>query len=163
LLDAYAILAQQGESMIDPAQLPILLKAIDFVFDEGRKILEERRERRKLHDNSPKSEIPELVKEIKLPEVEIEKPSKHSLLAAKVDEILWQDHEEEVKHLVRLLETYSRNYHLAKEQYAKWGSALVPPIIVNNMADAENSIIETMEKLQNILSKVYKKDIRPIA
>ncbi len=34
--------------MIDPVQLPILLKAIDFVFDEGRKILEERRERRKM-------------------------------------------------------------------------------------------------------------------
>ena len=33
--------------MIDVAQLPILLKAIDFIFDEGRKILEERRERRK--------------------------------------------------------------------------------------------------------------------
>ena len=148
--------------MIDPAQLPILLKAIDFVFDEGRKILEERRERRKLQDASPKNDIPEVVKEIKLPELEIEKPNKQNLLAAKVDEILWQDHEEEVKHLVRLLETYSRNYHLAKEQYAKWGSALVPPIIVNNMIDAENSMIEAMEKLQNILSKVYKKDLRQI-
>ena len=148
--------------MIDPAQLPILLKAIDFVFDEGRKILEERRERRKLQDASPKNDTPEVVKEIKLPELEIEKPNKQNLLAAKVDEILWQDHEEEVKHLVRLLETYSRNYHLAKEQYAKWGSALVPPIIVNNMSDAENSMIEAMGKLQNILSKVYKKDIRQI-
>lgn len=148
--------------MIDPAQLPILLKAIDFVFDEGRKILEERRERRKLQDASPKNDIPEVVKEIKLPEFEIEKPNKQNLFAAKVDEILWQDHEEEVKHLVRLLETYSRNYHLAKEQYAKWGSALVPPIIVNNMSDAENSMIEAMEKLQNILSKVYKKDLRQI-
>lgn len=148
--------------MIDPAQLPILLKAIDFVFDEGRKILEERRERRKLQDASPKNDIPEVVKEIKLPELEIEKPNKQNLLAAKVDEILWQAHEEEVKHLVRLLETYSRNYHLAKEQYAKWGSALVPPIIVNNMSDAENSMIEAMEKLQNILSKVYKKDLRQI-
>ena len=148
--------------MIDPAQLPILLKAVDFVFDEGRKILEERRERRKLHDNSSKSEVPELVKEIKLPDPEMAKASKQNLLASKVDETLWQDHEEEVKHLVRLLETYSRNYHLAKEQYAKWGSALVPPIIVNNMADAENSMIETLEQLQNILSKVYKKDISPI-
>lgn len=148
--------------MIDPAQLPILLKAIDFVFDEGRKILEERRERRKLQDNSPKNDIPEVVKEIKLPELEIEKPNKQNLLAAKVDETLWQNHEEEVKHLVRLLETYSRNYHLAKEQYAKWGSALVPPIIVNNMIDAENSMIEAMEKLQNILTKVYKKDLHQI-
>jgi hypothetical protein len=43
--------------MIDPTQLPILLKAIDFVFEEGRKILEERRERRKAQENPPKAEI----------------------------------------------------------------------------------------------------------
>jgi hypothetical protein len=148
--------------MIDPAQLPILLKAIDFVFDEGRKILEERRERRKLKDSSSKTESPEIEKEIALPEPESQIISKQIVLDSKVDETLWQNHEEEVKHLVRLLETYSRNYHLAKEQYAKWGSALVPPIIVNNMSDAENSMIEAMGKLQNILSKVYKKDIRQI-
>ena len=46
--------------MIDPTQLPILLKAIDFVFEEGRKILEERRERRKANATPPdgKSEEP---------------------------------------------------------------------------------------------------------
>ena len=33
--------------MLDPIHIPVLLKAIDFIFDEGRKILEERRERRK--------------------------------------------------------------------------------------------------------------------
>lgn len=148
--------------MIDPAQLPILLKAIDFVFDEGRKILEERRERRKLKDSPSKTESPAIEKEIALPETQSQIISKQIVLDSKVDETLWQNHEEEVKHLVRLLETYSRNYHLAREQYAKWGSALVPPIIVNNMADAENSMIEAMEKLQNILSKVYKKDIRQI-
>ncbi len=148
--------------MIDPAQLPILLKAIDFVFDEGRKILEERRERRKLKDSPSKTESPEIEKEIALPEPESQIISKQIVLDSKVDETLWQNHEEEVKHLVRLLETYSRNYHLAKEQYAKWGSALVPPIIVNNMIDAENSMIEAMEKLQNILTKVYKKDLHQI-
>jgi len=62
---------------------------------------------------------------------------------------------------VRLLETYSRNYYLAKEQYAKWGSALVPPIIVSNMNEAENSMLETIKRLEIILSKVYKKDIIP--
>ncbi len=36
--------------MIDPIQLPILMKAIDFIFEEGRKILEERRERRKAQE-----------------------------------------------------------------------------------------------------------------
>ena len=148
--------------MIDTVQLPILLKAIDFVFDEGRKILEERRERRKQSDGPSKKEALEPAKEVVPSKPEMEKETKQDLLVTKVDEILWQDYEEEVKHLLRLLETYSRNYQLAKEQYAKWGGALVPPIIVNNMTEAENSMIESMEKLQNILSKVYKKDVRPI-
>ena len=148
--------------MIDPVQIPILLKAIDFVFDESRKILEERRERRKMNDASSKSEDQEPAKELTLPEPEREKEIKQDLLASKIDEILWKNHEEEVQHLVRLLETYSRNYHIAKEQYAKWGSALVPPIIVNNMTEAENSMIETIKRLEIILSRVYKKDINPI-
>jgi len=148
--------------MIDPTQLPILLKAIDFVFDEGRRILEERRERRKLNDNSPKNEDQEPAKEITAPEPEKEIEIKQDLLASKIDEILWQNHELEVQHLVRLLETYSRNYQLAREQYATWGSALVPPVIVLQMNEKENSMIETIKRLEDILSKVYKKDIHPI-
>jgi len=148
--------------MIDPVQLPILLKAIDFVFEEGRKILEERRERRKANDNPPESKDQEPAKEITPLEPEKGNEIKQDLLTSKIDELLWQNHEEEVKHLVRLLETYSRNYHLAREQYAKWGSALVPPIILHNMTDAENSMMETIRQLEIILSKVYKKDIQPI-
>jgi len=148
--------------MIDPVQLPILMKAIDFVFEESRKILEERRERRKLSDSPPESKEQEAAKEPVLPEPEKAKEIKQDLIVSKIDEILWQNHEKEVEHLVRLLETYSRNYHLAREQYAKWGSALVPPIIVHNMTEAENATIETIKQLEVVLSKVYKKDIQPI-
>jgi len=149
--------------MIDPVQLPILLKAIDFVFDEGRKILEERRERRKMESSAPaKLEAPETeAKQIVPLEPEKAKEIRQELSTSKVDELLWKNHEAEVQHLVRLLETYSRNYHLAKEQYAKWGSALVPPIIMHNMMEAENSMIETIQKLETILSKVYNKNIQP--
>jgi len=147
--------------MIDPIQLPILMKAIDFVFEEGRKILEERRERRKSNEAASKSEDQEPVKEPALPEPETAKEIKQDLLTSKVDEIQWQNHEAEVKHLVKLLETHTRNYHLASEQYAKWGSALVPPIIMHNLTDAENSIAATLQKLEIVLSKVYKKDINP--
>ena len=147
--------------MIDPTQLPILLKAIDFVFDEGRKILEERRERRKNGDSTQMSESQEPPQVVTLAEKQEQKEAKHELLASKIDEILWRDHELEVKHLVKLLETYSRNYHLASEQYAKWGDALVPPIILHNLTEAENSMIETTKKLETVLSKVYKKDITP--
>jgi len=147
--------------MIDPTQLPILLKAIDFVFDEGRKILEERRERRKNGNSIETSENQEPAREIAPTEIQEKNESKQDLLASKIDEILWQNHELEVKHLVKLLETYSRNYHIASEQYAKWGSALVPPIIVHNMTEAENSMIDTIQRLETVLSKVYKKDITP--
>ncbi len=148
--------------MIDPTQLPILLKAIDFVFEEGRKILAERRERRKAQENPPKAEIQKPAKEANAVEVQEPKELKQDLLASKIDEILWQNHEMEIQHLVRLLETYSRNYQLAKEQYAKWGSALVPPIVVNNLSEAENSVLETINQLEAVLSKVYKKDIHPV-
>jgi hypothetical protein len=86
--------------------------------------------------------------------------TKQDLLAAKIEPGRWQDHEQEVQHLVRLLETYSRNYHLAQEQYAKWGSALVPPIIMHNLTEAENSMLGTIKQLEAVLSKVYKKDIQ---
>lgn len=145
--------------MIDPIQVPILLKAIDFVFEEGRKILEERRERRKANESAPKIENTEPQKDIVPLPIEQIKEVKRDLLASKIDDLSWVNHEEEVRHLVRLLEIHSRNYHLAKEQYAKWGSALVPPIIMHNLTEAENSLIETIQRLEAVLSKVYKKDI----
>jgi len=147
--------------MLDPIQIPILLKAIDFIFEEGRKILEERRERRRISAPADTGAAPEPAEEISPSEVLENSQIKQDLLGSKIDEIRWQNHELEVQHLVRLLETYSRNYHLASEQYAKWGSALVPPIIVHNMTEAENSMVETLKKLEDVLSKVYEKDITP--
>jgi hypothetical protein len=150
--------------MIEAIQIPILLKAIDFVFDEGRRILEERRERRKAEPNAPKTEAPQAEQtgqEIVPLAPEKAEEIKKDLTTSKIDEILWQSHEMEVKHLVTLLETYSRNYHLAREQYAKWGSALVPPIIVHNMVEAENSVLDTLKRLEAVLSKVYKKTVIP--
>ena len=149
--------------MIDPTQLPLLLKAIDFVLEEGHKILEERRERkRKMNEAPPESEGAEPAKELALPKPEDEKEIRQDLLTSQIDELLWQNHQLEIQHLVKLLETYSHNYYLAKEQYAKWGDALVPPIIVHNMQEAENSMVETLKQLELVLSKVYKKDINLI-
>lgn len=147
--------------MIETLHIPILLKAIDFIFEEGRKILEERRERRRTEQNLPKEQVEEPQEETAAIELLEKQEIKQDLLTSKIDGIRWQNHEAEVQHLVRLLETYSRNYQLAKEQHAKWGSALVPPIIVSNMNEAENSMLETIKKLEATLSKVYEKDILP--
>jgi hypothetical protein len=148
--------------MIDPTTLPILLKAIDFVFEEGRKILDERRERRKTQEPLPSSEEKPSSAEIVPLQPEQAVEIKQDLLASKVDEILWHNNEQELQHLVRLFDTYSRNYYLAREQYAKWGDALVPPIIVNNLRDAENSMVDTIQRMETVLSKIYKKEIPPL-
>jgi hypothetical protein len=145
--------------MIDPTTLPILLKALDFIFEEGRKILDERRERRKLEQPPTQEPAPEPAQEVTALEEQQQAEIKQDLLSSKIDEIRWQNHEGEVQHLVRLLETYSRNYQIAREQYAKWGSALVPPIIVHNMNEAENAMLDTIQRLEDTLSKVYEKDI----
>ncbi|NWG34019.1 MAG: hypothetical protein HXY42_06220 [Chloroflexi bacterium] len=150
--------------MLDAVQIPILLKAIDFVFDEGRRILEERRERRKAEASAPQTQTapPEEAEALPLPPEQAEAVKKY-LTAAKIDELLWKNHEAEIKHLVALLETYSRNYHLSKEQYAKWGSALVPPIIIHNLTEAEHAMLNTLKQLETVLSKVYKKDIQSVS
>lgn len=146
--------------MLDTIQIPILLKAIDFVFEEGRKILEERRERRKISAKTEEVE-PQKQEEVPvLPTPEKTEEVKQDLLTSKIDEGVWQNNEAEVRHLVNLLEIHSTNYHLASEQYAKWGSALVPPIVVHNMTEAENAFLETARQLEALLVKVYNKDIR---
>jgi hypothetical protein len=135
------------------------MKAVDFVFDEGRKILEERRERRKQNDQPTGDEKQTLEKELVPLAPEKASEIKQDLISSKIDELLWQNHEQDVQHLVKILGKYSTNYRLAKEQYAQWGSALVPQIIVHNMTEAENAMVETLKQLETVLSKVYKKDI----
>lgn len=147
--------------MIETIHIPILLKAIDFIFEEGRKILEERRERRKIKDDLLTTEGLEAAKAMIPLEAEKGEEIKQDLLASKIDEIAWRSHQMEVEHLVRLLESHTRNYYLAREQYAKWGSELVPSIIMHRLTDAENNMIETIKRLAAVLSKVYKKDILP--
>lgn len=144
--------------MIDPTSLPILLKAVDFIFDEGRKILDERRERRKAQDPAAEPTAAKPENEVSQEPAKVLAETKQELLSSKIDEMQWKNHEAEVGHLVRLLDTYSGNYRLAKEQYSKWGSALVPPIIVHNLTEAENAVIDTTAKLETLLARIYKKE-----
>ena len=166
--------------MIEVVAIPILMKTVDFLFEGSNKILQERRERRKAERDAKKSSgegsatqpageardtsVAQSV-EITAAQVtdEVEAPSiiqsKETAISTPVDEVAWKDSEAEVKRLLSLLEVYTKNYHLAKEQYAKFGSALVPSIIVHNLTEAEDGIATTTEKLQTVLSKVYGKAV----
>jgi hypothetical protein len=142
--------------MIDPTAVPILIKTLDWLFGEGSKILQERRERRKV--NQEPATKTDVVTTPTVPENEVVTiQSKEDALKQPIVKGTWSKSEAKVAHLLSLLDIYTKNYYLAKEEYAKWGSALVPPIIVHNLTEAEDNIAATTKELEDILSKSYEK------
>jgi hypothetical protein len=146
--------------MIETFSIPILVKAVDFLFEEGSKILQERRERRKAEQEVDKAK-PEIVSTLPSGKADVGDAitSREVILSQQIPKSVWLDSEAEIEHLMTLSKIHTRNYHLAKEQYAKWGSALVPPIIVNNLIEAEDAVATTMKDLQLALAKVYGKQV----
>lgn len=145
--------------MLETIAIPILLKAVEFLFGEGSKILEERRERRKTQQVNEKGKSETPAPPTDTPKGTDAIRSKEAALSHPVAETAWAESEAKVRHLLSLLEIYTKNYYLAKEEYAKWGSALVPPIIVHNLTEAEDGIATTTRELQAILSKAYGKQV----
>lgn len=146
---------------VEAISIPILLKATNFLFDEVGKILQERRDRRQVELESSVQETTTSASLSVQADDQSQQviSSKNYALKHQIDENVWLSSKVEVEHLLTLLEVHTRNYYLAKEQYAKWGSALVPPIIVNNLAEAEDAVTGTTLQLQDVLSKVYGKQV----
>jgi hypothetical protein len=152
-------LKKVGGTMFETMAIPILLKAVEFLFEEGKKILEERRERRKTQPEYEKVQ-PTNISQTEAPPKNVEViETKEEALNTPINQFVWKASETKVKHLLTLLETYTRNYYLAKEQYAQFGRAYVPPIIVNNLEEAEAQIETTTIELKSVLSKIYDKQI----
>ena len=158
--------------MIDPVQLPLLLKALDFLFDEGSKILQERREKRLLELSREKDEEKksEKILENKTNETELLTKNlvqdSYSVLANKdklqttpVIEEMWLENKDELSHTLELLKIYSDNYNLAKKQSAMWGEALVPTIVIHNLNEAEKGFMVTYRRAEQILARIYGKSV----
>jgi hypothetical protein len=144
---------------MDPVVAPILLKTIDWLFGEGSKILQERRERRKSSQEQDSSRPQTIPPVSSTPRTNDVINSKESALETPILPSVWVNSEPQIRHLLSLLEIQTRNYRLAKEQYAKWGSALVPPIITHNLNEAEDQIATIMKQLQIALNAVYGKKV----
>lgn len=144
--------------MIDPITIPIFATAVDWLFGEGSKILQECRERRKA-EQAIKEEDSEASPPASMLNDKSMIRSKEDALQQQASRVIWDDSEAKVNHLVSLLKIYTKSYYLAKEAYAKWGSALVPPIIVHNLTEAEDNIAITTKELQTLLGKVYGKTL----
>lgn len=161
--------------MIESWQAPILKSALDFLFDVGRVVLADikrQREQKSKGDSienqptvSPDETLPSRPHFPQPPAVNIPQPvmdysppttitTKDQALETVVQESILRQREAEIKHLIKLAEIYRDNYRLAIEKYAKWGDALVPPIVLHELKDSEKHLIETLARLKLIVEAI---------
>jgi hypothetical protein len=149
---------------VEAAAIAILTRAVDFLFEQGAEILRYRRERKDrerapVPEPSPSSLPPPPTGSDTAPS-ETDRSdavvsTRDDLLRHEIDHAVLASNEAEIRHLLALQETHTKNYHLAREQYAKWGDALVPPIVINNLEHEEQALAEVMKELRTKVGEVY--------
>ena len=146
--------------MIETMAVPVLMKAVDFLFGEGTKILDERRKRREEKAENKKSNAED---DTSAPStknaLEDLISTKEMALAQPIRKFIWLESEKEIDHLFSLIDIHRKKYYLAQKQYAIYGDADVPPRVIHQLEESEQGILENTKKLKLILSKVYGKEI----
>lgn len=128
----------------------VLTQAVNFLFDEARKILAERRERRQAmnqQDDTPA--LPSGSKE----------SAKETVLnwkATNFDE----EAKKEIDHLLKLIDIQQNHRRNAELTIANIGGILAAtPRERAQLENAENEVLKHTRKLKNILEKVYNQPI----
>jgi len=131
--------------MIDPLAVPILMKAVDFLFDEAKKILEERRAARQSAERqvAPPPEIPLLEQD------------KAVVLKRRVSEELAARQEGAIKALLDEIAIYQSNYQrLSKRVALEGGRDYAPVGVLNQLEAQEDAILERSQRLAQIVDEV---------
>jgi hypothetical protein len=171
--------------MLEPTQIPLLLKVLDFLFEEGHIILDELRKKRQSSRKgaqpaeaeapapaapaaAPAQEFLPATAPLEAEPVQGEGmatalTSKDDFLQHKVARQLWAEYEKEIDHQLHLMQIYARNYRLAQEQIAKWGEALAPQILMHNRLEAVRGLETCYTELQKTLSDVYGQPVALLA
>jgi hypothetical protein len=127
--------------MLEAILVPVVKKAVDFLFDEGRDVVKAYLRRH----NQPAEARDEFADNSE--PVAILAPSKDEALRKQVDEAIVERYRSDLEHLLRLQEIQTRNYHLAMEQEAQWSKELVPSIIINRIISAEKDLADTTRRM----------------
>jgi hypothetical protein len=134
----------------EPFALMVLTQAVSFLFDEARKILDERRQRRQ--------ETEEPDDTVALPDG-AEESTKETILDLKPTS-LDQETQEEINHLLELIKIQRDHRRKAEVKINKLGGILfVPPNVRVELENAEDEILKHTQKLKKLLEKVYNQPI----
>jgi hypothetical protein len=151
--------------MIETLAVPLVVKAIEFLFDESKKVLEERRTRR---DAELNASINSGKQDVEKPVVDAPSNSqapveaihtKESALDTRIDEIRLKSLEKDIAHLLELSEIYKDNLYQARGKFARFGRDYAPPHLLYEMKEAEDGFVESSKKLNTLLSQLYGKEI----
>lgn len=128
----------------------VLTQAIGFLFDEARKILAERRQRRQEMQETDDTPV--------LPSG-TEESNKQNIL--ELTPTNFDDEtQKEIDHLMKLIDIQTKHRRNAEMKINKLGGLLfVPPNVRVELENAEEEILKHTQKLKNLLEKVYDQPI----
>ncbi len=132
---------------IEAIGIPILMKAIDFLFNEAKNIMEERRAARQ----SSKSQAKEP------PEIPLLDQPKETVVRRKVSEDLVKRKEQAIQGILTEVEIYQQNYQRLRERIALYGGVKFAPVgDVNQMEAQQDAILEASQRLAALVDEVEK-------
>jgi hypothetical protein len=131
--------------MIDAFAIPVLMKAVDFLFGEVKEIMEDRRLARKQVEKNKKDEIPLLGK------------SKDEVMKAKVSEQALAQRQQAIQGTLEELIIYHANYQRLKKRVALDGGIDYTDVsIANQLRLQEDALIEVSQKLGILIDGLTK-------
>ena len=130
---------------IETMAVPVLMKAVDFLFDQAKAILAERRA---AHEKPGVQPAPP-------PEIPLLEQDKQSVVQRRVSEELVRRKEEAIDALLEEIAIYQRNYDRLKKRVALEGGPDFAPISVSNQLEAQqDAILEASQRLAAIVDEV---------
>lgn len=75
-------------------------------------------------------------------------------LLSSVSQALLRQHQRELESVIERLEIHRSNLQHLEGQRARWGEALVPPIIVNGIRDEQAAVAQRAQRLAELLNAV---------
>ncbi|MBK9208534.1 MAG: hypothetical protein IPL71_09605 [Anaerolineales bacterium] len=128
------------------------------MFGEAQKILQERRERRA----SKNINVQDSNKDSHQASNNRSSESIGSIneaMSTQISENILKNEISELEHLLKLKDTYSKRYQLAKEKISIYGTLDTPYKVLHELEEAEEGIEDVVTKLKSTLAKIYNKEI----
>lgn len=141
------IVEEASMTGLEPIYLAALTKAVDFLFGESAKILQERRELRK--EREEVDDTPPVA-------AGVQNTTKADIEKLEPKTIYLKDNHLEISHLLELIEIYRKNRRLLRRQLASYNGVDNAPVkLLNDLDGAENNIKKHAQELKTHIEHIY--------